>query len=119
MFQILSKLILLGLLHNSTIYTSPVKCIDIPLDILQEILCDPPSVFSFPQEVVTLPSGGGCLLEFPTVYIIIRLSLGKFWCFGWLVPYERWLLTRGGRTRSFDCIIIQIEFILKTNVLIT
>ena len=33
-----------------------------------------------------------------------KLWLGKFWCFGLVVDYGRWSLTRGGRTWRFNCI---------------
>ena len=62
-----------------------------------------------------LITGGGRLRQVSTV----RLKLGKFWCFGWVVAYQRfqlqgfdwgsfgvldrWSLTRGGRTRTLDC----------------
>jgi len=39
-------------------------------------------------------SGGGRLLEVS----IVRLWLGKFWCFGLAVAYGRWSLTRDCRT---------------------
>ena len=74
-------------------HISPVKCVDIPFHVLQEILCDPPSVFSFPQKVVTRASGGGCLLEFPTVYKAFSGNVLVFWMVGplWeVVAHERW-----------------------------
>ena len=33
------------------------------------------------------------------------IGIGNFWCFGKLVTEERWLLTRGGGDRRFDCFI--------------
>ena len=47
---------------------------------------------------------GGHLPVVPTV----RLWLEKFWCFGWVVTYGRWSLTRGGCTWRFNCIIRKI-----------
>ena len=39
-------------------------------------------------------TGGGRLVE---------TLAGKFRCFGLVVVYKRWSLTRGGRTWKFDC----------------
>ena len=52
-----------------------------------------------PKKWLRLLTGGGRLLEVPTV----RLGLGKFWCFGLAVAYGRWSLTRGSRTWRFNC----------------
>ena len=54
---------------------------------------------SGPKEWSRSLTGGVLFLRVPTV----RLWLGKFWCFGLAVVYERWSRTRGGHTWRFDC----------------
>ena len=47
-------------------------------------------------------TGGGCFWEVSTV----KLWLRKLKCFGQVVAYGRWLLTRGGRTWKFNWIVL-------------
>ena len=75
---------------------------------LREVQNNGKSLTVRPKKWLQLLTGGGHLLEVPTV----RLQMGKFWCFGLVVAYGRWSLTRGGHTWRFDCttIIIGLSF---------
>ena len=73
---------------------------------LREVQNNGKSLTVRPKKWSQLLTGGGRLLEVPTV----RLWLGNFWCLGLAVAYGRWSLMRGGRTWRFGCTTIIIGF---------
>ena len=82
---------------------------------LQEVKNNGKSLTVRPKKWSRSLTGGCHLLEVPTV----RLCLGKFWCFGLVVVYGRWLLTRSGRPWRFNSIFKFHYYELKKSKLTT